>query len=199
AVGGTVHAHQQAATARVARALHEIGARVALYGFRSQGRTSVQILPFKRFDEPLGREAWHRLSSCTPRAYTRLGAAIRHASRTLDREAATSRRVLLVVSDGFAYDHGYEGAYGQADARRALTEARRRGIGCICLSVGAVTDARALRQVFGSAAYASLGRADQLPLVIAPMFRYALHSAAAQRRRAQRRARTHLDSKRTTT
>ncbi|HEY1828111.1 MAG TPA: hypothetical protein VGF87_08825, partial [Acidimicrobiales bacterium] len=46
AVGGTVHAHQQAATARVARALHEIGARVALYGFRSQGRTSVQILPF---------------------------------------------------------------------------------------------------------------------------------------------------------
>jgi nitric oxide reductase NorD protein len=201
AAGGTVHAQQQAATARLARALHDLGVRVALYGFRSQGRSSVQILPFKRFDQPLGREAWHHLSTCTPRAYTRLGAAIRHASRTLDHEAATSRRVLLVVSDGFAYDHGYEGAYGQADARRALTEARRRGIGCICVSVGALTDARALREVFGSAAYASLSRVEQLPLVIAPMFRYALRTAAAQRRMAQRRARTdiHPESERIST
>ncbi|EUA25907.1 von Willebrand factor type A domain protein [Mycobacterium intracellulare] len=28
----------------------------------------------------------------------------------------------MVLSDGLAYDHGYERAYGAADARRALTE-----------------------------------------------------------------------------
>ena len=59
-------------------------------------------------------------------------------------------RLLVVLSDGLAYDHGYEPAYGAADARRALGEARRQGVGCLCLSVGASTDDEALGRVFGS-------------------------------------------------
>ena len=70
----------------------------------------------------------------------------------------------VVLSDGLAYDHGYEGRYGEADARRALTEARRRGIGCLCLSVGTdVAEPEALRRVFGSAAHAMLSRPEDLP------------------------------------
>ena len=68
------------------------------------------------------------------------GAAIRHGSAVLEKRGGTARRLLVVVSDGLAYDHGYERAYGAADARRALTEARRRGTGCVCLTVGAGTD-----------------------------------------------------------
>ena len=95
-----------------------------------------------------------------------------------------------MISDGFAYDHGYEGRYGEADARRALVEARRRGVGCLCLSVGADTDPAALRRVFGAAAHATVPRAEQLPALIGPLFRAALRSAEAQRRTFQRKERT---------
>ena len=52
---------------------------------------------------------------------------IRHGSAVLEARGGTSRRLLVVLSDGLAYDHGYERTYGAADARRALIEARRRG------------------------------------------------------------------------
>jgi nitric oxide reductase activation protein len=94
------------------------------------------------------------------------------------------------LSDGFAYDHGYEGGYGEADARRALSEARRLGTGCVCLSIGASTDAAKLRRVFGTAAHASVSRFEDLPRVIAPLFRFALRSAEAQRRKSQHATRT---------
>jgi nitric oxide reductase activation protein len=81
-----------------------------------------------------------------------------------------------------AYDHGYERAYGAADARRALTEARRRGTGCVCLTVGAATDAASLRAVFGSAAHAMIGGPEQLSGVIGPLFRSALRAAEVRRR-----------------
>ena len=88
----------------------------------------------------------------------------------------------MVLSDGLAYDHGYERDYGAADARRALTEARRRGTGCVCLTVGAGTDVASLRRVFGSAAHATVGRPEQLVGVIGPLFRSALRSAEVRRR-----------------
>ena len=49
----------------------------------------------------------------------RTGARTGHAG-TLDPFASG---LLVVLSDGLAYDHGYERAYGAADARRALSEA----------------------------------------------------------------------------
>jgi len=81
-----------------------------------------------------------------------------------------------------AYDHGYEPVYGAADARRALAEARREGVGCLCLSIGASTDAEALRRVFGSAANATIPIPAQLGQVIGPLFRLALRSAEVRRR-----------------
>ena len=188
--GGTVHDHQRAAAAALATALYDLGDRVALFAFRSQGRSAVQLTPVKRFDDPLDALVMRRLAGCEPGAYTRLGAAIRHGTAVLTRDSGTSRRVLLVLSDGFAYDHGYEGVYGEADARRALSEARRLGTGCVCLSVGAATDAAALRRVFGTAAHAGVARLDQLPQVLAPLLRFALAAAEAQQRKAQHTTRT---------
>jgi hypothetical protein len=182
---GTVHEHQQKAAASLTVALAELGDRVALYAFRSQGRTAVQVERMKRFDDPMDATVLRRLGASEPGAYTRLGAAIRHGTWLLARESGVSRRLLVVLSDGFAYDHGYEGAYGEADARRALSEARRLGTGCVCLSIGASTDADKLRRVFGTAAHASVSRFEDLPYVIAPLFRFALRAAEAQRRKSQ--------------
>lgn len=189
ATGAPVHEQQRAAAAALMLALHDLGDRVALYAFRSQGRTAVNVVPVKRFDDALDAGAFRRLGGLVPGAYTRVGAAIRHGAAVVERDGGTPRRLLVVVSDGFAYDHGYQGAYGEADARRALVEARRRGTACLCLSVGAGTDAAALRRVFGTAAHATIPRIDQLPHVVAPLFRSALRSSEAHRRVSQRKRR----------
>jgi nitric oxide reductase activation protein len=190
--GRSVHDHQAAAAAGLTVALHGLGDRVALYGFRSRGRSAVEVLRVKAFDDRLDGAVAARLAALAPAAYTRLGAAIRHGTAILEARSGTPRRLLAVVSDGFAYDHGYEGRYGEADARRALVEARRRGVGCVCLSVGAATQPAALRRVFGPAAHAGVPRADELPALIGPLFRTALRTAASERRRHGDRAPTLL-------
>lgn len=181
-VGRTVHEQQRAAVANLTVALHDLGDRVALYAYYSQGRRAVSMVRVKRFDDQLNAHVIRRLNSLEPGAYSRLGAAIRHGAATLEVRGGTSRRLLVVLSDGLAYDHGYERAYGAADARRALTEARRRGTGCVCLTIGAGTDVHSLRRVFGSTAHATIARPDQLAGVIGPLFRSALRSAEVRRR-----------------
>ncbi|WP_372517420.1 nitric oxide reductase activation protein NorD [Mycobacterium nebraskense] len=181
-VGRTVHEQQRTAVANLTVALHDLGDRVALYAYYSQGRGAVSMVPVKRFDDHLDTRVMKRLNSLEPGAYSRLGAAIRHGSAVLEARGGTSRRLLVVLSDGLAYDHGYERAYGAADARHALAEARLRGTGCVCLTIGAGTDVQSLRRVFGSAAHATIARPDQLAGVIGPLFRSALRSAEVRRR-----------------
>lgn len=181
-LGRTVHEQQRTAVANLTVALHDLGDRVALYAYYSQGRSAVSMVPVKRFDHHLDSQVIRRLNSLEPGAYSRLGAAIRHGAAVLEARGGTSRRLLVVLSDGLAYDHGYERAYGAADARRALSEARRRGTGCVCLTVGAGTDVESLRRVFGSTAHASIARPDQLTSVIGPLFRSAIRSAEVRRR-----------------
>jgi nitric oxide reductase NorD protein len=181
-LGQTVHEQQRAAAAALTVAFHELGDRVALYAFASQGRSAVHMVPVKRFDDNLDAMVMRRLSDLIPGAYSRLGAAIRHGTSVLTEKAGTSRRLLVVLSDGLAYDHGYERLYGAADARRALGEARRQGIGCLCLTIGAATDTGELARVFGSAAHASIPRPAQLADVIGPLLRAALRSADLRRR-----------------
>jgi len=182
ATGRTVHEQQRAAAAALTVALHDLGDRVALYAYRSQGRSAVHLAPVKRFDEDLTTLVMRRLHGLVPSAYSRLGAAIRHGAAVLEERGGTSRRLLVVLSDGLAFDHGYERVYGAADARRALAEARRRGTGCLCLTLGAGTDAETLRHVFGSAAHATIPRPEQLRQVIGPLFRAALRSADVRQR-----------------
>jgi hypothetical protein len=184
--GQTVHEQQRAAAAALTVALHEVGDRVALYAYHSRGRSAVHLVPVKRFEDALDTLVTRRLHGLVPGAYSRLGAAIRHGAAVLEERGGTPRRLLVVLSDGLAYDHGYEPVYGAADARRALAEARRRGTGCLCLSIGASTDAETLRRVFGTAAHATIPGTEQLIQVIGPLFRSALRSAEVRRRVSSR-------------
>jgi nitric oxide reductase activation protein len=162
--------------------LHNLGDRVALYAFNSQGRSTVQLVPVKRFENAFNSLTMQRLHSLKPSAFSRLGAAIRHGAAVLEEQGGTSRRLLLVISDGLAYDHGYERDYGAADARRALAEARQRGTGGLCLTIGASTDAESLQRVFGSAAHATISRPSQLAEIVGSLFHSALRSAEVRRR-----------------
>jgi nitric oxide reductase activation protein len=183
---GSAHEQQRRAAAMLLDALHSLGDRVALYGFRSQGRSSVYMIRVKSFDEVVSGVTYERLGGLAPGGYTRLGAAIRHSAHILTTQAGTERRLLVVLSDGFPYDDGYEGAYAEADARRALAETRRQGVGCLCLTLGASTAPKGLRRVFGTAAYANAVRLEDLAGHIGPLFRKAMASADLQRRLAQR-------------
>jgi nitric oxide reductase activation protein len=188
--GKTVHEQQRAGAAMLTVALHALGDRVALYAFSSQGRSAVNVTPVKQFHEPMDAVAMRRLYGLVPGAYSRLGAAIRHSAAILEERAGTPRRLLVVISDGLAYDPGYERDYGAADSRRALAEARQDGTGCLCFTIGAGTDAAELRKVFGSAAHAAIAHPDDLAPIIGPLFRSALRSAETRRCIGQRQRQT---------
>lgn len=180
--GQSVHQQQCHAAASLTSALYNLGDRVALYAYNSRGRSEIQLTPIKRFDSHFNSCALQQLHSLQPGGYSRLGAAIRHGAAVLESTGGTSRRLLMVLSDGLAYDHGYEKDYGAADARRALAEARRRGTGSVCLTFGLNTDTESLRSVFGSAAHATLTKHSQLGEVIGPLFRTALRTAEVKRK-----------------
>jgi nitric oxide reductase NorD protein len=89
-LGRTVHQQQRTAVANLTVALHDLGDRVALYAYYSQGRSAVSMVPVKRFDDHLDSHVIRRLNSLEPGAYSRLGAAIRHGSAVLEAQGGTS-------------------------------------------------------------------------------------------------------------
>ncbi len=155
ASGLTVHDHQRRAAGTLAATLEELGDRVAVYAFRSEGRHAVHLPTIKTFGQRFGAVGRARLDQLQASGYTRLGAAIRGAGEILKNEAGTPNRLLLVLSDGHPHDDDYEGRYAEADAHKALEELRADGMACLCLSVGASTGLEALERVFGSASFAS--------------------------------------------
>ena len=176
--GSSVHDHQRRAAATMAVALEELGDRVAVYGFRSYGRSSVHLLAIKPFGQRFGAGGRTRLNQLEPEGYTRIGAAIRGAGEILKREAGTPNRLLLVLSDGFPYDDGYEYSYAEGDARKALEELRADGVACLCLSIGTTTPEASLSRVFGSSSRASAPKLDQLSHRMDELFLAALKELA---------------------
>ncbi len=177
--GLAVHDHQRRAAATLAVTLEELGDRVAVYAFRSHGRHAVHLPAIKTFDQPFGAVGRARLNQLEPSSYTRLGAAIRGAGEILKTEAGTPNRLLVVLSDGFPYDDGYEGRYAEVDAYKALEELRMDGVACLCLSIGATTATDALERVFGSAGHASAPTLADLSPQMDELFLSSLRELAA--------------------
>ncbi|MDT5139767.1 MAG: nitric oxide reductase NorD protein, partial [Mycobacterium sp.] len=176
--GLAVHDHQRRAAATLAVTLEELGDRVAVYAFRSQGRHAVHLPAIKTFGQRFGAVGRARLNQLEPSNYTRLGAGIRGAGEILQTEAGTPNRLLVVLSDGFPYDDGYEGRYAEADSAKALEELRTDGVACLCLSIGA-PDIEALERVFGSASYASAATLAELSPRMDELFLSSLRELAA--------------------
>ncbi|MET7773516.1 VWA domain-containing protein [Nocardia sp. NPDC005366] len=181
--GLAVHDHQRRAAATLALTLEELGDRVAVYAFRSQGRHAVHLPAIKTFDQRFGAVGRARLNQLQPSNYTRLGAGIRGAGEILKNEAGTQNRLLVVLSDGCPYDDGYEGRYAEADTHKALEELRGDGVACLCLSIGATTTTDALDGVFGSASHASASTLSELSPRMDELFLSSLRELAAPKPR----------------
>lgn len=120
-------------------ALEDIGDTYAIYGFSSHGRRNVEIYPVKTFVETLSPEVKGRISALTPKRSTRMGAAVRHATRKL-KDLSSRAKLLVLLSDGFPEDTDYgqdkhTPTYGLRDTMMALREAEKSGILSFCLTV----------------------------------------------------------------
>lgn len=138
--GEMVFAAQRNLAFDMTSALDRLGVRTATYGFYSQGRRNVRFLHAKAFNEPWSAAAQRRLLSIGPSGFTRLGAAIRHATNIVASRAGTDHQLVVVIGDGVVFDHGYEGRYATEDSRFAIEEAALRGVAIAGLSVSPTPD-----------------------------------------------------------
>ena len=145
-----------------AEALDATGDRFGIYGFSSRKRDPVRVHTLKAFDERYGGTVRGRIQAIKPGYYTRMGAAVRHASSLLVEQPA-GRRLLLLLTDGKPNDlDRYEGRYGIEDTRQAVTAARRLGLQPFCVTI----DARGndyLPHLFGNNGYVVIRRPSDLP------------------------------------
>jgi nitric oxide reductase NorD protein len=157
----------------VAEALAALGERHAILGFRSEGPARVDLFLVKQFAETPGEQIRSRIGALEPDGYTRLGAALRHATALLSLEPAR-HRLLLLLSDGRPNDIDvYEGRYGLEDTRQAMAEARLQGIRPFCLTIDREAPGYASR-VFGHRDHALLRNPERLPEVLVAVLRQLL-------------------------
>ena len=144
-------------------ALTATGDRFGMYGFSSLKRSHVRFHTLKEFDAPLDAIARGRIAAIRPGYYTRMGAALRHATALLARQPATVR-LLLILSDGKPHDIDvYEGRYGIEDTRMSAIEARRKGVRPFCVTIDR-EGADYLPHIFGPTGYTVLRKPEELPL-----------------------------------
>ncbi len=144
-----------------AEALKETGDHFALAGFSSLKRGHIRYHALKAFEHPFDAAARGRIQAIRPGYYTRLGAAIRHATEQLARQP-NRQRLLLILSDGKPHDLDlYEGRYGIEDTRQSIEAARQQGVRPFCITIDR-EGASYLPHVFGANGYTLLRRADEL-------------------------------------
>jgi nitric oxide reductase NorD protein len=123
----------------------------------------VRCHEIKAFGAPLDAAARGRIAALKPGYYTRMGAAVRHATSILERRPA-AMRVLLILSDGKPHDIDlYEGRYGIEDTRHALIDARRAGLKPFCVTIDR-EGAAYLPHMFGQDGFTVLRKPEELPL-----------------------------------
>ncbi len=142
-------------------ALTATGDPFQMLGFSSVRRQHVRLQHLKGFDEPWNDRVRSRLAALKPGYYTRMGAALRAATRRL-AERPERQRLLLLLTDGKPNDLDvYEGRYGLEDTRMAVHEARGAGL----LPFAVTIDEEAadyLPQLFGSGGFALVRRPRDL-------------------------------------
>ena len=142
-------------------ALEAVGDQYALYGYSGQGRSQVDVLVIKDFDDRLGGKAAQRLSGLAPMQQNRDGAAIRHVTaKLLAREART--RLLVLISDGRPLDDGYKDEYSLEDTKAALREARQRGVHPFCITIDREADGY-VRRMYGDVQFSVIDDIETLP------------------------------------
>jgi nitric oxide reductase NorD protein len=109
-----------------------------------------------------------------PGYYTRIGAAVRHASAELARQPQR-KKLLLVLTDGKPNDvDHYEGRFAVEDTRKSVQEARRLGIAVFGVTIDAAAQSY-FPTLFGRSGYAIVGNIRRLPAALPAIYRQVAH------------------------
>ncbi|OAN50087.1 nitric oxide reductase activation protein NorD [Magnetospirillum moscoviense] len=143
----------------------------AIYTFTSRKRAWVKVDTIKDFDETLSPAVMRRIGAVKPGYFTRIGTAIRHVTKQLE-ERPNRHRLLLVITDGKPNDiDHYEGRYGIEDTRKAVAEARAKGMAVF----GVTIDKKAqtyFPHLFGRGGYAIVHHLAQLTAALPRIYRH---------------------------
>ena len=161
---------EREALAALAWGLNACGDDFAIHAFSSLKRQRVYVQRCKKFSEPMTATVEQRIASLRPGHYTRLGAAIRHASADLAAQAR-KRRLLLVITDGKPNDlDHYEGRHGIEDTCMAVREARRAGQSVFGVTIDK-TGKSWFPRMFGQGGFAVIPDPNRLTMALPQIYR----------------------------
>ncbi|WP_428643919.1 nitric oxide reductase activation protein NorD [Roseibium sp.] len=161
---------EREALTALAWGLNACGDDFAISAFSSLKRQRVYVQSCKGFDEPMSALVEQRISGLRPGFYTRLGAAMRHASKEL-AEQSRKRKLLLVITDGKPNDlDHYEGRHGIEDTRMAVREARRAGQSVFGVTIDK-TGKSWFPRLFGQGGFAVIPHPDRLTQALPQIYR----------------------------
>jgi len=150
-------------------ALEKLEDKFAIYTFSSLQNKKIYFNIIKNFKDRYDALIRGRIESIKPQYYTRMGAAIRESVNILDKQKSTNK-LLLIISDGKPNDEDrYDGRYGIEDTKKALQEAKEKGITPFCITID--LDAKEyLNYLFGSNGYAIVREGQKLPKVLTEVY-----------------------------
>lgn len=150
-------------------ALERLQDRFAIYAFSSLKNTNVRFHIIKNFKEKYSNLILGRIDAIKPGYYTRLGAAIRESTKILNNQKSANK-LLLIISDGKPNDvDRYDGRYGIEDTKKAIQEARKKGITPFCVTI----DLEAkdyLTHLFGKNGFVVIRDTKKLPKVLPEIY-----------------------------
>ncbi|MEN3399407.1 nitric oxide reductase activation protein NorD [Brucella melitensis] len=154
----------------LANGIAACGDRCSILTFTSRRRSWVRVETVKDFDESFGLMVEHRIAALKPGFYTRMGAAMRHATAKL-AEQPNRKKLLLLLTDGKPNDvDHYEGRFALEDSRRAAGEVRAKGVNVFAVTVDREASAY-LPALFGRGGYALVANLAKLPVALPAIYR----------------------------
>jgi len=161
--GGRLVDRVRAGVLLFAESMEEVGDSYSIAGFCSKYRDNVSYYTIKDFSDPLSEDIRSTIGGMSGRLATRMGAAIRHATRRFEG-IESRRRLLLILSDGRPedYDDGGDRRYLHEDTRMAVKEAVAKGVHPFCITVDTMAN-QYLPQIFGKGHYLVLDHINSLP------------------------------------
>ncbi len=159
--GASVLDVEKDAVVLLCEALATVGDRFAIAGFSGNGRHCVEYSRIKTFEEGLDETVRGRIGAMRSYRSTRMGAAIRHAAVELAAQDAAVR-LMVVLGDGFPNDVDYKRGYAVSDTRKAVHEARSKGIHVHAVTVNIAADPL-LDEMYGWNRHTVISDVTELP------------------------------------
>lgn len=158
----------------LAHGLSACGDHHSILTFTSRRRSWVRLETVKAFGEPISGAVERRIGALRPGYYTRIGAAVRHATAELARQPQR-KKLLLVLTDGKPNDvDHYEGRFAVEDTRKSIQDARRLGIAVFGVTVDATAQSY-FPTLLGRSGYAIVGNIRRLPAALPAIYRQMAH------------------------